>query len=179
MTDAAHKQTVKYNKLFRQFDEQKHTIATLQDKLGVANVKIASLTEQKPITERCKDDIRRIREFKSSVGELLAELRELRPDESEDIPEPPMLVEDAPGTQTAPLPDLADLEGKTITIIGGYRSRARNGYPCNIIAHDGRKHNPHFYAALQQADIIVVLSRFVSQPSMWEVYIENKVLDRN
>ncbi|KJD43312.1 DUF2325 domain-containing protein [Paenibacillus terrae] len=168
LTDTAHKQTVKYNKLLRLLDEQKHTIATFQDKLGVANAKIASLSEQQPITERSKDDIRRIRELKSFVGELLAELRKLRPDESEDVQEPPVLVEDAPDTQTSPLPDLSDLEGKTVSIIGGYRSRERNGYPCNIIVHDGRKHNPHFYAALQQADIIVVLRLFVSHASMWE-----------
>ncbi|WP_223821856.1 DUF2325 domain-containing protein [Paenibacillus peoriae] len=168
LTDAAHKQTVKYNKLLRQLDEQKHTIATFQDKIGVANSKIASLTEQQPITERSKDDIRRIRVLKSFVGELLAELWEMRPEESEDVQEPPVLVEDAHGTQTSPIPDLADLEGKTVSIIGGYRSRARNGYPCNIITHDGRKHNSHFYAALQQADIIVVLRLFVSHASMWE-----------
>ncbi|MGG1650457.1 DUF2325 domain-containing protein [Paenibacillus sp. NRS-1780] len=169
LTDAAHKQTVKYNKALRQTDEQKHVIAEMQDKLGVANARITELSRQQPAQSRDSDDIRRIRELKSFVGELLAELRAIRPDEPEDIGESPMLDESGTDGADTSNPDLSALEGKTVAIIGGYRSRRDNGdYPCEITTHDGRKHDPDFYAALQQADIIVVLTRFISHASMWE-----------
>ena len=169
LSDTAHKQTVKYNKLLRQFDEQKHIIANLQDKLGAANAQIYSLSDQKPITDRSKDDIRRIRELKSFVADLLEELRKLRPNEPEDVLEPAVLDEEISSEGNVSAPDLSTLDGKTVAIIGGYRSRRDNsGYPCDIIAHDGRKHDPDFYDALKQADIIVVLTRFISHASELE-----------
>ncbi|MGG1650581.1 DUF2325 domain-containing protein [Paenibacillus sp. NRS-1780] len=169
LTEDMQKQAVRANQLIRKVDEQKHEIAGLQDKVGVANAKIASLSNQQPAEERNKDDIRRIRELKSFVGELLAELRAIRPDEPEDIGESPMLDESGTDGADTPTTDLSILEGKTVAIIGGYRSRRDNGdYPCEITTHDGRKHDPDFYTALQQADIIVVLTRFISHASMWE-----------
>ncbi|WP_348622646.1 DUF2325 domain-containing protein [Paenibacillus polymyxa] len=169
LTDAAQKQTMQLNKLLRQADEQKHTIAGLQDKLGVANAKLEQEASHQPITERSKDDIRRIRELKSFIGELIAEIRHLRPEEADEVPETPELVE-----ANAELPEISEsdvsvLTGKTVAIIGGHRNRkGSGGYPCDIIAHDGRKHAPDFYSTLQRADVIVVLTRFISHASMWE-----------
>lgn len=167
LTDDAHKQTVKYNKVLRQLDEQKHTIAALQDKLGIANSKITELSYKQPLQDRNSEDAKRIRELKSFVGELLTELRELRPDEPTGTSEAALLDEVVLHEKSEV--DTSILKGKAVAIIGGYRARdAAGNYPCLILTHDGRKHDPMFYSVMQQADIIVLLTRFISHASMWE-----------
>jgi len=62
------------------------------------------------------------------------------------------------------------LKGKVVAIIGGQRQRQATSkmYPCDIIVHPGEPLDPEFYQALKQADIIVVLTQFVSHACMWE-----------
>lgn len=168
LSEQLQKKTTMATELMREADEQKHKISGLQDKLGAANKRIKVLEQQiQPPEARILDDQRRIRELKSFIGELMGELRRLRPDEQPvEAENPPELKEVIGPSDIAD--DLSNLEGKTLAIVGGNRRIVTNDYPCRILTHNADRLDPDFYAILDQADIIAVLTRFISHAAMWE-----------
>src|SRR5690606_24047233 len=61
------------------------------------------------------------------------------------------------------------LRGKTIGIIGGKRENViSDAYVCDVVIHSGQTSDPDFYQTLKKADVIVVLTRFISHEAMWE-----------
>ncbi|ASA26345.1 hypothetical protein B9T62_15510 [Paenibacillus donghaensis] len=168
LTEDIQKKSVQSTALMRESEKQKHELAGLRDKLGAANERIRGLEQQnQPSEARSQEDQRRIRELKSFIGELMGELRQLRPDEKPaDAGEPPELREAIELGDT--VDDLSKLAGKTLAIIGGNRRRSSGDYPCRILTHNADKLDPDFYASLDQADVIAVLTRFISHAAMWE-----------
>ena len=61
------------------------------------------------------------------------------------------------------------LTGKNILILGGYRSKGHieaNGY--QVYTHEARNLDPHYYEYLNKADLIIILTRYISHHAMWE-----------
>lgn len=161
LSDDVTRANKRVTEIFHQNETYKHEVAGLQTKLAAAYE--ASRKEEKATINRDPDDIRKIRELKSFVSELMAELRELRPAE-ESLP-PVELTEEAQRPEEHPV-DTSVLSGKTVGIIGGIKRIVDREYPCNILISDGT--GPDFYSVLDQSDYIVVLTRYVSHAAMWE-----------
>ncbi|MFX3625133.1 MAG: DUF2325 domain-containing protein [Ectobacillus sp.] len=61
------------------------------------------------------------------------------------------------------------LKGKHILILGGYREKqVQQEQDYTISTHSARTIDPSFYDALKQADILVILTRYISHRAMWE-----------
>lgn len=56
-----------------------------------------------------------------------------------------------------------------MAIIGGRRQeQAQKEYSCTVLTHSGEHLDPEYYHILKKADIIIVLTQFVSHMAMWE-----------
>ncbi|UOE78394.1 DUF2325 domain-containing protein [Parageobacillus thermoglucosidasius] len=171
LTDELNRTRQKVTKYVHQVEELKAEQAKLQDKLSEAYEQLRKERENKNIVTRDPADVEKIRELKSFVSELIGELkekdklvRELQPAQEEvSVPE----LEEAQVDAEQKILDT--LVGKTVAIIGGRRQeQAQKEYPCTVLAHSGEVLNPDFYYTLKQADIIIVLTQFVSHLAMWE-----------
>ncbi|RXZ77225.1 DUF2325 domain-containing protein [Paenibacillaceae bacterium] len=150
----------------RQVEAKTYEVAAAEYKLSEAYKEVRSIRDSKGVTTRSPDDIRKISELKSFASDLLRQLREVEGTPEE---EPTEITEElVEQTENDRQPNLSLLSGKTVSIIGGWRKGGAGNYPCEILTHDGRKHDPDFIQVLDDADIIVVLTRFVSHASMWE-----------
>lgn len=172
LTDELNRTRQKITKYVLQIEELKAEQAKLQEKLSKAYEQLREEREHKTVVTRDPADIEKIRELKSFVSELLTELKEkerliqeLQPAPAETLPAPE-LEETQAGTE----PDAFDaLSGKTVAIIGGRRQeQAQKEYPCTVLTHSGEHLDPEYYQTLKQADIIIVLTQFVSHLAMWE-----------
>jgi hypothetical protein len=172
LTDELNRTRQKVTKYVHQIEELKAEQAKMQDKLSEAYEQLRRERESKNIVTRDPADIQKIHELKSFVAELIDELkekehliRELRPVQQEEIATP-MLEETKDDAEKGTLDVLA---GKTVTIIGGHRQeQAQKKYPCTVLTHSGEVLDPDFYHVLKQADIIIVLTQFISHLAMWE-----------
>jgi len=171
LTDELNRTRQRITKYVHQIEELKAEQSKLQEKLSEAYEQLRKEKENKNIVTRDPADIEKIRELKSFVSELIDELkekdkliRELQPAQEE------MIVPELEEAQIDTEPETLDiLSGKTVAIIGGQRQeQAQKEYPCNVIVHSGEALNPDFYYTLKQADIIIVLTQFVSHLAMWE-----------
>lgn len=162
--EAANERTTAY---FHAVEKARAEVAEAQRKLATAYEQIRSLEERQPAAMGEPADKRKVRELKSFVAELMAELRQLRQlrptstEGDEEANTPAELEEDNEQ------PALPNLEGKTVAIIGGWRSVDKD-YPCRIITHNGDRVDVDLLAALKEADYIAVLTRFISHAAMWE-----------
>ncbi|WP_268626952.1 DUF2325 domain-containing protein [Paenibacillus alvei] len=155
---------------FQRAEQYKAEMAKLQTRLSEAHEKIRLLENSKTeIYTRNPDDIRKIKDLKGFVSELLNEVKSLRPKAAEEV-EPIALEEEREfSNEEQNFWDPSLLQGRTIGIIGGTRARAAaEADICSIMTHDGSKQDVDFHMLLKQSDIIVVLTRFVSHASMWE-----------
>ncbi|MGG4035043.1 DUF2325 domain-containing protein, partial [Paenibacillus cisolokensis] len=165
--DAAKKRT---SEIYRANERLKAEVAESQRKLADAYATIRRLEDSKIVSVREPEDKRRLREQKAFIADLLAEVRRLRsmlPEEETQDPEP----EDTTNEEAQPdkEPDFTHLSGLTVALIGGRDGHAElDGYPCRVLRHGGRKFDPDYYATLAAADVIVVLTRFISHAAMWD-----------
>lgn len=169
LTDEMQRVAKRGTDFFHQNQKLKAELAKTQDRLGEAYAQLRSDGESKAVYERDPNDIRKIRELKGLVSELLAELKELRKIEPDEIE--PVTIDEVPLPTEEKLDwDPTYLQGKKVGIIGGIRagSPAQTIFGCELITHDGRKQDVDFHALLSKSDIIVVLTRFISHSSMWE-----------
>jgi len=91
--------------------------------------------------------------------------QEVDKEQKDEYKEIPVLEE----TNTESVSNLNELMGKTVVIIGGQRQeQAQQNYVCNVLTHSGETLDPDFYQVLKQADIIVILTQFVSHLAMWK-----------
>ena len=171
LTDELNRTRQRITKYVHQIEELKAEQSKLQEKLSEAYEQLRKEKENKNIVTRDPADIEKIRELKSFIAELIDELkekdkliRELQPAQEE------MIVPELEEAQIDTEPETLDiLSGKTVAIIGGQRQeQAQKEYPCKVIVHSGEALNPDFYYTLKQADIIIVLTQFVSHLAMWE-----------
>ena len=154
----------------RQIHALRQENGRLTNKLGEA-YKQASKAEERAQynfqTVRNKADIQKIYHLKGLIEELKNEIDRLTIDNPQD-----KFVEEVELTEE-PIEEEIDsdfvLEGKTILILGGYRTHPDNQHNAyNVITHDTRRLDPDFYERLKKADIIVVLTRYISHRAMWE-----------
>ena len=143
----------------------------LTQRLGEANKRI-SLLEQasyKKSSERNKEDIIKIHGLKGLVEELKAEIAHLStviPD-SKETKESVQLTEKHNEQKNDKVEEI--LTGKNILILGGYRSKGHikeNGY--SVYTHEARNLDPHYYEYLDKADLIIILTRYISHHAMWD-----------
>ncbi|MEK4951899.1 DUF2325 domain-containing protein [Bacillus sp. FSL W8-1127] len=181
LTDELSRTRQKITKYVHQIEELKAEQAKLQNRLASAYEDIRKLREEKHVFTRDPADIQKIHELKSFVGELINELKEkdrliheLQPAQEEIVV--PQLEETQGDVEQETLDVLSE---KTVAIIGGRRQeQAKREYSCTILTHTGETFDPDFYQALKQADIIIVLTQFISHSAMWEAKafaIENNV----
>ncbi|OLO26783.1 hypothetical protein BTR23_22120 [Alkalihalophilus pseudofirmus] len=153
----------------------------LTHKLGQTYEKISELEQQKVSISnesRHKDDIVKIQHLKGLIEELKGELDRLSTvTEHEKIPEEIILtVEDKPEQKEVPTAEV--LKGKTILILGGYRNKqVEPEIEYTVITHDTRNLDPEFFTLLNKANIIVILTRYISHRAMWEAK-EHAILEQ-
>ncbi len=143
----------------------------LMNKLGEAYKRIA-LLEQETCTVsteiRNKDDIQKIHHLKGLIEELKNEIDQLSVEKGQvEIAEEIQLTEEPIESEDKNPEEI--LKGKNILVLGGYRSSKENTEQnYRILSHDTRRIDPSFYEHLKNADIIVVLTRYISHRAMWE-----------
>lgn len=170
LTDELSRLRRKNTDFFHQIERLKREIAARDQKIHELSGALREARENTIIQERHPDDIRKIHELKSFIGELLGEIRRLssllpqeKPPDVQEIE--PIAPEEEPPDKPVPL-DI--LHGKTIGVIGGIRSQQVEKEGIRILTHHGDKLDPAFYQTLEQADIVVVIPRLVSHAGMWE-----------
>jgi hypothetical protein len=143
----------------------------LTEKLGQAYSRIGEL-EQTSFTVsnevRNKSDILKIQQLKGLIEEFKTELSKLTPSKQEEVPvEKVVLIEEEPGVEIPAIEEI--LKGKKILILGGYRNKQRKeDKEYTVYTHDARNLDPEFYELMKVADIIIVLTRYISHRAMWE-----------
>jgi len=155
----------------QQIEGLKQENGRLTNKLGEAYKQISRLEqEQFTVSDevRNKDDILKIQNLKGLIEELKMEIERLSVEVVQEVEMEEAGLTDEPIEQEE-VPIDAVLKGKRILILGGYRSRqSKEEKAYTILTHDTRTIEPRFYELLKKADIIVVLTRFISHRAMWE-----------
>lgn len=170
LTNELNRTRNKIDKYVHHIEMLKLEKAKLEEKLSKAYADLRKEKEKEIHFERDPDDIRKIRQWKSFAEELLQELRqkekiiqELQP-KLETVHEAVTLEE-----KEDPLSDIGVLADKKVFIIGGNRKeQSQKEYPCEIMTHTGEKRDPTFYQLLSKADVIIILTQFISHLTMWE-----------
>lgn len=171
LTDEIFRLKKRLNDYHYRIEEMKAEIAEKNEKLNELYSALRSEKEKKPKFVRDPGDIRKIQQLKSFIKELMSELKqkdtliqELQPDHRMDNVEIPTQLEESDTFDSE-----FDWANKTVGIIGGYRDeQSKQEYPCKILTHSGERLNPDFYSIMEKADILVVLTRFISHQAMWE-----------
>jgi hypothetical protein len=154
----------------RRADRYQNEVGDLQGKLAAAYREIDCLKDVRVEVRQETGQSQKIERLK----ELITELKDVNKTllsrlPAKDIREPAsQMVEESAPPAVEPL-DPARLVGKTVAFFGGWRRQIDKDYSCTIIFHDGRRHDPDFYAALRLADAYVIWTEFISHESMWEI----------
>ena len=145
----------------------------LSQKLGEANRSITNLEQAtfNETIERNPTDILKIQQLKGLIEELKAEITllasKLEPEINEQ-PESVTLTEEKP-QQIRDVSEVDLLSGKKIFIIGGFRPKQMTeDVDYTVWTHEARHLDPDFYYHLNEADILIVLTRYISHHAMWE-----------
>ncbi|MBD3107476.1 DUF2325 domain-containing protein [Bacillus sp. AGMB 02131] len=154
----------------RQIHALRQENGRLTNKLGEAYKQVSKAEEKSHCDSqivRNKADIQKIHHLKGLIEELKNEIERLTIENpQEELIEEVELTEE-PIEEGICSDDV--LEGKTILILGGYRTHLDNQHRTyQVITHDTRRLDPDFYERLKKADIIVVLTRYISHRAMWE-----------
>lgn len=171
MTDIKQQNIIeKQQQLIRQLQQEN---GMLSEKLGSTYARIEEMEKASFRVEqenRNSKDVLKIQQLKGLIAELKEELAQLPTAEQEfDQPKAEVILTEVPDANEAnQLEDIFD--GKTILLLGGFRMKAASAAEGNykIISHESRVLDPTFYEMLKHADIIVVLTRFISHRAMWE-----------
>lgn len=144
----------------------------LSKKLGSAYARIDEMETATFLVEqenRNTKDIIKIQQLKGLISELKEELAKVHMVEPEvDLTRTNVELTEVPEEKdTISLDEI--LSGKTILLLGGFRSKSiAEESMYKVISHDARVLDPAFYEMLKTADLIVVLTRFISHRAMWE-----------
>lgn len=151
-----------------QIERLKAEISRHQDKLNEAYNQIRELKETKiESISRDPADIRKIRQLKGLVRELREEVDRLAamvPEEEIQPPEP----EEEQSEPEEIQPRDPHLRGKTIAIFGRL-GEVDEIEGIHIIYHDGDQVDWPLSKVAREADILVILTRFVSHGVMWRM----------
>lgn len=171
-TDLKQKNTIE--KLQQQLRQLQQENGRLSAKLGRAYDSIDEIKKESFLIEkenRNPKDILKIQQLKGLIAELKEELAVMSAIEDEadsTKPETELSVEfDDKKEEFIPLETV--YRGKKILILGGFRVKSKSEESrFTVLFHDARLLDPAFYDMLNQADIIIVLTRFISHRAMWE-----------
>lgn len=153
-----------------QIERLKVEIAQYQEKLNQAYNQIRKLKEMKPESiNRAPADIRKIRQLKGLVRELREEVERLAAMVPEEEIQPPEIEETRQLTEIEDQPrDRSHLRGKTVAIFGRL-GEIEEVDGIHIIYHDGDQVDWPLSKVAKEADILVILTRFVSHGVMWRM----------
>ncbi|NMD71029.1 DUF2325 domain-containing protein [Bacillus sp. DNRA2] len=159
----------KQQQLIRQLQQEN---GILSEKLGSAYSRIEEMEKTSFMVvqeNRNSKDVLKIQQLKGLIAELKEELVQLPTlEQADDVSKAEVIL-----TEVSETNDIIQLEeifdGKTILLLGGFRTKtsASEG-TCKVLSHESRVLDPTFYEMLKRADIIVVLTRFISHRAMWE-----------
>ena len=170
-----HRRSCIYKHSIKRISSRFHSLqqenGRLSQRLGEANKRISMLEQASYRTsfERNKEDIIKIHGLKGLVEELKAEVHRLStfiPD-AEESKESVQLTEKQNEQKNKNIEEI--LTGKNILIFSGYRSKGHieaNGY--HVYTHEAKKLDPQYYEYLNKADMIIILTRYISHHAMWE-----------
>lgn len=161
-------------------DQQRQQIKILQqengrlaEKLGTCHDQLSKLEQEsyRLITvERNKNDILKIQHLKGLIEELKTKIAELSISiDQEEIIDSVVLTVDPIEKEEQSFEQV--LDGKNVFIIGGThstQSKVGMDSDINLFIHDARNLDNHFYHYLKSADMVIVLTRYISHQAMWE-----------
>jgi len=150
--------------LSRQLSETRQENATLTEQVGKLRQENVTLRNKPLEVIRDPGDTRKIKSLKGLVAELRAEVEKLTgllPAEI-IIQDTSSIIEETIDETKEPA---IDLVGKTILIVGWPRETITD--ECLVLWHDGDGVDAKLQSLANDADIFVVLTRFISHQAMW------------
>jgi len=150
--------------LSRQLSEARQDNAVLTDQVGKLRQQNVTLRNSPAEVVRDPGDTRKIKSLKGLVVELRDEVERLAgllPAEV-TIPNISDTIEETKEEIQEPT---IDLSGKTVLIVGWPKESVEAG--CLVLWHDGDGVNVKLQSLTREADIFVVLTRFISHQAMW------------
>lgn len=140
--------------------------AAAEERLGETRRELAEVQNQKVVYKRDPDDIRKIREFKGLISELREEVKRLE----SLIPHPKPEPEEQETVIEETIEEFIDLDilkGKTVAVFGKHGKAV--DAPCRVVWHDGDSADQALERLALDADIYVILTRFISHEAMWRL----------
>jgi len=147
-----------------QLSEVRQESAALTEQIGKLKQDNATLQNRPTEVIRDPSDVRKIKSLKGLVAELRAEMERLAgllPAEVM-INDTSTIIEE---TRTETQEPAIDLSGKTVLVVGWPRETVDG--ECRTIWHDGDSVDAKLQTLTTEADIFVVLTRFISHQAMW------------
>jgi len=141
--------------------------AAVEEDLGRARREIQAIKNQKIVYERDTDDIRKVQEFKGLIRELRTEVKRLESLLPEPEKEPEEIEETAEEIIKEEPVSLDVLKGKTVAMFGILGER--RDVSCRVVWHDGDQVDQALERLALDADVYVVLTRFISHEAMWRL----------
>lgn len=151
--------------LSQQLRAERQQRSELEEKLSDLRRQLEATKNGEKLISRDANDIRKIRELKGLVKELRAEVSRL----NDLIPEPEaeLITETEEHVAEEEEPsDLSHLAGKTVALFGRLAD-VEEVEGVRLLYHDGDRINLSMGRVAREADILVVLTRFVSHSVMW------------
>lgn len=159
--------------------ELRQESAMQAEQIGKLNQEVLSLRERPAeLQPRDMDDARKICQLKGLIGELRAEvdrLTALMP--VEDIAAAPEAEPEERAPVASQVTDLSVLTGKTILVVGWPRETIESEFECRVLWHHGDSVDAELQGLAREANIYVVLTRFISHQAMW--WLKEAVIDRD
>lgn len=141
----------------------------LQQKVSEQKREIQELSQQKQtIVHRDPNDIWKIKQLKSLVKDMYEEIARLTPEEAKETIEKSEQEKTPLIEHREEKVDFSVLKGKTVGIFGWPRKTVENKY-CKTIYHDGDTADIKLASLVREADILVVLTKYIAHKAMWKV----------
>jgi len=158
------KQRNRSMELSRQLQQERQDSSALTIQVVKLKQEIASLRNKPAEVIRDPGDARKIKSLKGLVVELRAEVERLAGllPVKVIIQEPDYIIEE---TKIEVQEPVINLIGKTVLIVGWPREAV--DAECRILWHDGDSVDVQLKTLTTEADIFVVLTRFISHQAMW------------
>lgn len=164
------RQRKRSQQLSLQLREERQHKADLEEKLSILRRELEESREKRQLSFRDADDVRKIRSLKGLVRELRREVERLNDliPKSEEEEEPILKEKEEKTQQKEQEPDLSHLQGKTVAVFGRLGD-VKEIEGIRILYHDGDRVNLDMARVAREADILIVLTRWVSHGVMWRL----------
>lgn len=157
-------------KASRKANRYRQEVTDLNVKLAAAYDTIEHLKSSKVEVRQETGQTQKVARLKALIADLRLENKELREKLPQDEPAPAWIEQEpAEQAENSVDIDLTLLEGKTVAFFGGWKKQSDIDYPCTVLTHDAKRHDPEFYRILRVAETYVIWWEFISHESMWEI----------